>query len=463
MLLRFSLSAAGAMLLASMGTAQTTSQQYLPAMGVKDAGTYHLATGTWTRGPVGAAAWNDVIYDNSCSVGFYGPHASTQRYVEDGRIPSTTSPENPGPPISAVSWTGTQDSYDVNMFQVAYCSFDPLPTYVYNFWDCFTGCQDSTQLTPIATFTIANMPGAIGSAGACWTVNLDLANTLGGVFTIQADCDGMCWTGTSSDTFGWSWQQVSASSGGTPGPLIKGDPKGYLNGGPGSSGCDYGAHTAFYNGADMLNTEGTGLSMLDQWEDDTMVPTPVYANCWWYGGYFSGNLFASFHMVVYAETGGNPVEPGFQYCPGDGSGTQCPFVNNNNGSASPGGGCDWGDLSFPEGGVLTATGDASYANADVMLVATSIENNFGIFFGANNQTNGGAGNPLNDGLRCAGGGLIRLTAPTMASNNMASHGPVETSDLSAGPGVTRRYQYWFRTPNGPGGTMANLTDRKSVV
>ena len=43
-----------------------------------------------------------------------------------------------------------------------------------------------------------------------------------------------------------------------------------------------------------------------------------------------------------------------------------------------------------------------------LLLATGVADNFGIFFGANNQVNGGNGNPLNDGLRCAGGGLVRL-------------------------------------------------------
>jgi hypothetical protein len=304
------------------------------------------------------------------------------------------------------------------------------------------------------------MPGG-GASGAlaCWTVNFDLANS-GQAFTMLADGDGV-WSNGTSDRFGWSCQQPGAAPFGNSGPLIGGDPRGYLNGGPGSNGCDLGANTVFYAGS-LPNSQGTGLSTDDAWEEDVVSPTPAYVNCWYWGGYYSLKLYASWYMVLAAETGAGPIEPGFAYCPGDGIAphTLCPCGNSNNGAM---GGCDWGSASFPEGGVLTATGDDVYANADVMLVANGIQNNFGIFFAANIQVNSGNGNALNDGLRCAGGGLIRLTAPTPATGNTASHGPIEASDVSAAPGVTRRYQYWFRTPGGPCGTSANLTNGYEIA
>ena len=156
-------------------------------------------------------------------------------------------------------------------------------------------------------------------------------------------------------------------------------------------------------------------------------------------------------------------EPGAAYCPGDGIAPHvaCPCGNNNDASMS---GCDWMTSGGAAGGALTATGSASMAANDTYLVATNIENNFGIFFGANNQVNSGNGNPLNDGLRCAGGGLVRLIPPTMASGNQATTPlPVQTLDIGAAPGVTRRYQYWFRTPSGPCGQMANLTNGYEIV
>ena len=465
MLLRFSLSAAGALLLASLGSAQTVNNQALPTMGVKDAGVYHMATGEWTRGPLGAAAWDDIIYDNSCGVGYYGPHAFPQRYVEDGRIPSTTSPENPGPPIANISWTGTMDQYTVNYFELAYCCFDPLPTYEVFFWDCFSGCADATLLTPTAAFTLTNMPGSIGTAGACWTVGIDLANA-GLAFTLQADCDGAWNGGGGVDTFGWGAWQASGSLGGTPGPIIKGDRAGYLNGGPGSSGCDIGANTVFYNGSDINNSEGTGLNNLDQWEVDNMTPTPAYFICYWYGGYFSGNLYGSFHMRIGAETGGPTTGPGYAYCPGDGvaPATPCPCNNNNSGATSPFGGCHNSlAATFPDGAKLDAAGTDSFGNPDVIFTATGVPNNFGIFFGANNQTNGGNGTVFGDGLRCAGGALVRMTSPTMASGNTAVlPAPAETLDVGAAANMTRNYQYWYRDPGGPCGTVFNLTNGYSI-
>ena len=154
---------------------------------------------------------------------------------------------------------------------------------------------------------------------------------------------------------------------------------------------------------------------------------------------------------------------GTQYCPGDGVAPHslCPCVNSNDGSM---GGCDWGNATFPGGGVLSGSGAASMAANNAFLHATDIEDNFGIFFGANNQVNSGNGNPLNDGLRCAGGGLLRLVPPTMASGNQAVlPQSIQTLDTGAAAGVTRRYQYWFRTPGGPCGQMANLTNGLEVA
>jgi hypothetical protein len=184
------------------------------------------------------------------------------------------------------------------------------------------------------------------------------------------------------------------------------------------------------------------------------------------GGIYTIDTTAVTATQMYSSSGyggitflrGPAPEPGEAYCPGDGVAphTPCPCANNNDGSM---GGCDWGDPAFPEGGVLSATGSDSISANDTFLTATGVSNNFGIFFGADNPVNGGNGNPLNDGLRCAGGGLVRLIPPTMASGNtLTTPLPVQTLDTGAASGVTRRYQYWFRTPAGPCGQMANLSN-----
>ena len=166
------------------------------------------------------------------------------------------------------------------------------------------------------------------------------------------------------------------------------------------------------------------------------------------------------HSLARYEATGSAGTP---FCFGDGVAphTPCPCTNDNDGSP---GGCDWGDSAFPGGAPVTATGSASMAAADTYLSATAVANDFGLFFGAANQVNGGNGSPLNDGLRCAGGSLVRLTPPTLAAGNLTTTpSPVQTLDTGAAAGVTRRYQYWFRTPGGPCGQMANLTNGFEIL
>ena len=225
------------------------------------------------------------------------------------------------------------------------------------------------------------------------------------------------------------------------------------------AGAGCGGNAVFAPGClAVITTVPTGTSSVMPWDQrdnsGQQVPDGVYSFAIHYYD-STWNQQSCCPTVTIASTPGTP------YCFGDGTGTGCPCGNDNNGAE---GGCDWGNPAFPEGGVLVASGSASMAANDLLLVATGISNNFGIFFGANNQVNGGNGNPLNDGLRCAGGGLVRLIPPTMAAGNQAvTPQPVQTLDLGAASGVTRRYQYWFRTPTGPCGQMANLTNGYEIV
>ena len=63
--------------------------------------------------------------------------------------------------------------------------------------------------------------------------------------------------------------------------------------------------------------------------------------------------------------------------------------------------------------------------------------------------NGGAGNPFGDGLRCAGGGVIRLQ---VRFSDAAGNSHTTVSIASKGgvsPGDVKRYQCWYRTTNNP--------------
>ncbi len=130
------------------------------------------------------------------------------------------------------------------------------------------------------------------------------------------------------------------------------------------------------------------------------------------------------------------------FCPGDGTGTACPCGNN---SAV---GADEGCLSsLGTGGKLVGAGSASIAADSVVLSGSGMPNSSALYFQGTTQFGGGAGAVFGDGLRCAGGVVIRLK--TVANVGGASQYPqagdpsVSVRGLVTMPG-TRTYQIWYR-------------------
>ena len=141
-------------------------------------------------------------------------------------------------------------------------------------------------------------------------------------------------------------------------------------------------------------------------------------------------------------------EPGLGYCFGDpGSGTPCPCSNDNDGSV-PGSGCANG--VFDAGAKLVGTGLATVAHDSLVLSASGLEpNNTGLYFQANNALNGALAVVFGDGLRCAGGGLVRLEIRTSdGGGNSATTVAIAAKGLVS-PGDTKRYQCWYRTTQNP--------------
>ena len=71
----------------------------------------------------------------------------------------------------------------------------------------------------------------------------------------------------------------------------------------------------------------------------------------------------------------------------------------------------------------------------------------GLYFQGNNAVNSGDGNPFGDGLRCAGGGVIRLQvrfADAAGASETSIPIPAAGAVL---PGDVKRYQLWYRDPN----------------
>jgi hypothetical protein len=144
--------------------------------------------------------------------------------------------------------------------------------------------------------------------------------------------------------------------------------------------------------------------------------------------------------------------PGTPFCFGDGSGTACPCGNNS--PVGAGAGCL---TSFGVGGKLAVTGNPSLASDTLVLAGSQMPDAPSLYFQGTQQMNGGLGAMFGDGLRCAGGMVVRLKQITNAGGAsqypQAGDPPVSVRGLVAAPGI-RTYQIWFRnnapfcTPDG---------------
>jgi len=132
------------------------------------------------------------------------------------------------------------------------------------------------------------------------------------------------------------------------------------------------------------------------------------------------------------------------YCAGDGSGTACPCGNNS--PAGQNRGCL---NSTGVGGQLTATGTASLASDTFVLHGSGLPaTSTGLFFQGTAQAGAGAGAVFGDGLRCAGGTVVRLGTEAVAAGAStypgASDPHVSVKGMVTTAGSTRGYQLWYR-------------------
>jgi hypothetical protein len=134
---------------------------------------------------------------------------------------------------------------------------------------------------------------------------------------------------------------------------------------------------------------------------------------------------------------------GQAFCFGDGSGSACPC---GNASAV---GSDSGCLNTSaQGAKLVASGIASIANDTFVLQGSGMPVTSPVlYFQGTSRQNAGAGDPFGDGLRCAGGSLVRLQIEINvagASQHPAlGDPPIHVSGLTSA-GDVRTYQGWHR-------------------
>ena len=117
-------------------------------------------------------------------------------------------------------------------------------------------------------------------------------------------------------------------------------------------------------------------------------------------------------------------------------------------------------VSSTGGSSLRGSGTNSVSAGALVLEAEGmVPSQPGLFFQGDNAINGGLGTPFGDGMRCAGGAVIRLEVIFGAADgtgatsiDIASKGGVIVGDV-------KRCQLWYRDPNStPCGAGFNLSN-----
>ena len=134
------------------------------------------------------------------------------------------------------------------------------------------------------------------------------------------------------------------------------------------------------------------------------------------------------------------------------SGAACPCGNgagSDEGCANSGG----------AGATLVASGWVSVSSDDLAFEAANlVAGQAALLFVGQNALAGGDGISFGDGLRCAGGAVIRLGTQSADAGGVASYGPGLAALGAWTAGDARYFQVWYRDPvGGPCGAGFNLS------
>jgi len=153
------------------------------------------------------------------------------------------------------------------------------------------------------------------------------------------------------------------------------------------------------------------------------------------------------------------VEPpplGTVFCSADGDGTACPCGNDK----ETGMGCE---NSTGEGAALSAAGSASVAADDAVLTTVNVpENKLGLVFMGTSWVAGGNGSPFADGLLCVQPNHRFPATSSGSGGALVLSTPVALANGKIQPGLTIRFQAWFRDPTGPCGSGSNTSNGLSI-
>jgi hypothetical protein len=347
----------GAVALSQGAFSQSPAQlQRIPARAPIHAGTFHAASGQFIpadRAQQSTMGIGGDVYTNNYYAGVFLDINASSLVVDEGRIPSTTSPATASP----VSVTGTQDSYRINNIQLGYATdsigdgnarLTILPQYS----SCTNPLGGST---PILDLIITGLPGTI-LPGAITPYTFDVDMT-GFEFCMPADGDGTYDDGI-IDNFGFGLL-MSADPGSQIGPLIGARPGPFAPTGDG---------TIFQNPG---NT-GSGLGTEDQWFELEFGTGST--NCYNEGGYdpvTNNPAFGSFWLVLGADLGfdctgcAGGQDDGFEDNDTCGTATPLWLPSSNSGLVVTKTDPDYYSFDIPAGSTVTASALFSHAQADV--------------------------------------------------------------------------------------------------
>lgn len=412
---------------------------------VRNAGIYHVASGTWTRnGGTTANFGPDTIYANTVasgyfsSVGLAGGFAPGGTVIDEGALPTSLNTRYPN---------ANRDSYNVNCVSISYCDLGAPASggWALTFYEAYQPCTSNTA--PTATVMATSLP-----AGGCWTLALDLAG--GSEFCLAGNGGGL--NGPLPTSFGWGTQYIGTDGTAAAGFILAGDPMStdpsYVAGGLPIDGTN-----TYYGPASLCTGGATGLLTEDSfWVEDSLG---MATGCYWFGGYSNVNgcgtpfnPYSSFFLELQADTSLCGTAPGpYEYCQSN---------PNSTGVHS----------------TIRFAGSASVAADAIVMTASLPPLSFGFF--VTSPTQGFSMNPAGSaGNVCLGGNLGRFVGPgqiknsgpagkislsTLAGEWSLTAIPGATGPYAAVAGMQSNFQLWHRDFVG---TMAtsNLTDGYSIT
>lgn len=438
-MLRFSFLAASAALLCSAASAQQTLQAK-PVLGAaRDAGTFHVATQTWTRNGGQSNISPDYIYRNDAGSGYFGTGFDGCKFVDEIILPGTTNPNG-----------GPQDAYLVDGFNFLYCKNGAgTVDWQFCFYDSYVPCDDPCSPANCicqlpTTFTFTGLPGG----SACWIFTVDLA----GGYELCVDADGgICAPGYDGGGLGLDGAGIGASwstsDGGTTGPFLNGDPDWK----PTGDGTCY--NPTFGNVCGASDATGLGAEDLFGICDGGLAACALSPGCYFFGGYVNTNGCGLGSQTPFASFGYGLFADCTQTCTkGDDRVTEyCDEGQNPNNAAN-----------------ISITGNELSQGPINVDLSNAPANQFGyLLIGGNNQTVSQP--PGAKGDLCVVGGFLGrydkdvvvidgAGGGTTDIENSASGGPgygIPNGGGNIAAGDTWYFQYWHRQPMGQPATFSS--------